>query len=619
MNVVHPKGEADLTECAREPIHIPGAIQPHGALLALREPELTIVQASDNCAAVLRCAAAELLGRDFRALMDPEARERVDAALAEGDPARVSPLSLTLARQRFDGLFHRSDGLLVVDLEPAPPIAENFARHHRRLQEAMTAMNELGDLPKLYQLAAQTVSDLTGYERVMVYRFDADWHGEVVSEVLTADVDSYFGHHFPASDIPAQARALFAKSWLRIIPNVKYLPAALEPALNPLTGRPLDLSFSVLRSVSPVHLEYLRNMNVGASMSISIIVEGKLWGLIACHHRTARPLPYAVRAACELFGQIVSAQIAAAENARRLAERAEVRRLQTRFFDVIAREQNATEALLRYTPTLLEFLGAGGAAIVLGGQCHLVGETPGREAVSALLKWLEQRGSDEPVYATDSLSSSFAPAARWKENASGLLAVKLSRIEPDWVLWFRPEVLATLTWAGNPEKPMEPGLRLHPRKSFSAWQHTVRGRSLPWKEAEVEGAFELRQALNALVIRRAEQLLKSNAELERKNSDLNSFAYIASHDLKEPLRGIFHFARFLREDHAEVLGPEGLRKVDTIAGMAAHTNDLLSALAHFSCGELTVTVQVLPAASVTPGGTSSMWIRTGMRWARRTQ
>ncbi|MGV3532031.1 MAG: GAF domain-containing protein, partial [Chthoniobacteraceae bacterium] len=484
MSHPHPVTQ-NLDACAREPIHIPGSVQPHGALLALQEPSLIAVQASSNCGELLGIPHAELLGRDFRELLEPGALAAFEEALAAGDPARVSPLKLVIGPRAFDAVFHHSGGLLVVELEPAPPASETFARHHRQLQRSLTAMQEAEDLSGLFATIAEAVSSLTGYERVMVYRFDADWHGEVVGEVLTGDVDSYMGLHFPASDIPEQARALYAKTWLRIIPTVDYTPAVLEPPLNPLTGQPLDLSFSILRSVSPVHLEYLRNMNVGASMSISLIVHGKLWGLVACHHRTARALPYSVRAACELFGQVASAEIAASEKARRLTDHAVAKTIQTRFFDVISEEENPTDALLRYTPSLLTFMGAGGAAVCRGDQCSLVGIAPPKVQVGELLQWLRSRIGTEHIFATDHLSQYWPPAADWTESASGLLAIELSRVDSHWLLWFRPEVVKTVRWAGNPEKPVEEGLRLHPRKSFDTWQQTVTGRSLPWTDAEL--------------------------------------------------------------------------------------------------------------------------------------
>lgn len=571
----------DLDLCAREPIHIPGAVQPHGVLFSLSDA-LEILQVSTNAAALLGIPAKKLAGQSFESLLPEAERERFLAVARAENPALESPFLLSIAQRKFEVGLHRHLGALILEAEPAPDEVESLARHHRRLQEAMREMQRAESATVLYQRVADAVSDLTGYERVMVYRFDEDWHGETVAEKLTGPVDSYLGLHFPASDIPEQARALYSKSWLRIIPVVDYLPVALEPALHPKTHCPLDLSFAALRSVSPIHLEYLRNMNVGASMSISLMVDGRLWGLAACHHRTPRLLSPSLRAACELFGQIASREIQAEQERRRLHERAEVNRIQTTFFDVIAREENAAEALTRYAPSLLEFMHAQGAAVYLGGQCSLVGLTPSRAQVGALVAWLKTLNREDAIFSTENLSGQWPEAAEYRAAASGLLSVRLSRVEDQFVMWFRPEVVTVVNWAGNPHKPLEEGVRIHPRKSFAVWQQAVEGHSRPWSEAERHGALELRLALNALVIRRTERLLHLNAELERKNTDLNSFAYIASHDLKEPIRGMHHFAKFLREDHAGPLGPEGLRKVDTIAALASHTNDLLAALGHFS-------------------------------------
>lgn len=578
--------QLDLDTCAREPIQIPGAIQPHGVLLVVREPDLVCAQVSANAGAVLGRNGPELLGQTLRVGLGEECAQQIETALAAGDPQEASPLRVEVAGRPFDTLLHRHDGVLIVELEPAEAANQadpgNFARHHRRLQSALAAMRNAPDLTALYPIIAQTIAGLSGFERVMVYRFDADWHGEVVGEALSSpEVDSYFGLHYPASDIPAQARFLYEKNWLRLIPTVDYTPAALEPTLNPQTGCPLDLSFAALRSVSPIHLEYLRNMGVGASMSVSLLVEGKLWGLVACHHRSAHFVPAAARAACELFGQAASTEIAAKQEARRLAELSRAQTVQNRFFDVISGEANVFAALVRYTPQLLEFMGATGAAVWVDGRCHLLGDTPPQEAVETLVRFLETRELT-PLLATDHLASLLPEAAAWSRTASGLLAVRLSRVEPHFVLWFRSEALTTVHWAGNPHKPVEPGERLHPRRSFADWQEIVRGHSLPWAEPELAGARELHQALNALVLRRSEGLLRLNHELERKNTDLNSFAHIAAHDLREPLRGIHNFSQFLREDYGAQLDTEGLRKLDTITTLSGRVDFLIEALLRYS-------------------------------------
>jgi light-regulated signal transduction histidine kinase (bacteriophytochrome) len=570
--------EQALENCGREPIHIPGAIQPHGMLLALEEPSLRVLHASANAGEFCGVDFSGLLGKPL-ASVAAEAARAISALCAQGDPATLSPLRVVIAGKNYDVLLHRSEGLLFAEFEKASDLSvQNF---HRRLQRVFADLRNSESPEALYEKMATFVAHFTGFERVMVYRFEFDWHGEVVGECLTADVDSYQGHHFPASDIPPQARALYSRSWLRIIPDASYTPVAIEPAANARTGGPLDLSQSVLRSVSPIHLEYLRNMDVAASMSISLMVEGKLWGLIACHHRMPRVLCYAERAVCEIFGQVASLEIAAQQERRRLADHVQATTIQARFFDIIAQEHNAVEALVKYTPELLEFMGASGAAIHVNEITTLLGNAPSEKDTGMILDWLKTQPL-QPLLVTDSLQKLLPTAEKFRETASGLLAVKLSLVEPQYLLWFRPEVIETVTWAGNPDKPVDEHTKLHPRKSFSAWKETVRGKSRPWKEAERRGAQEVLNALNALLLRRTERLLSLNAELEKKNTDLNSFAYIAAHDLKEPIRGIANYCSFLREDHASDLSPEALRKLDTIDRLAIQSEQLLIALNHFS-------------------------------------
>ena len=311
-------GEAvDLTNCDREPIHIPGAIQPHGALLALDPADLTLLQVSDNLGALLGVSPTDALGRPLGSLLGDTAAERLRQALTLPDISAANPLALTVPAaghdRAFHGVLHRSGGLAVLELEPAPDAPEAtgaFFGFYHRVKGAMGRMQRADSLLNLCQIAVEEVRRLTGFDRVMVYRFDADWNGRVLAEEKRATMPSYLDLHFPASDIPAQARELYRRNWLRFVVDANDRPAALVPPDNPLTGRPLDLSFSVLRSVSPIHLEYLRNMGVQASMSVSILKDDQLWGLIACHHAEARSVPYETRTACEFLGQMLSSQLA---------------------------------------------------------------------------------------------------------------------------------------------------------------------------------------------------------------------------------------------------------------------------------------------------------------------
>lgn len=579
MNPEPSDADDALAVCSREPIQIPGAIQPFGVLLVFPGDGGNCIQASANCRDLLPWTADGILGKSLGEVFG-EAAEPLAAVAALADPAMGSPLMIDLPERCLEVSLHRHEGALIIELEPFSGDADP-SRNFRRLQTAHHALRNVPDQSALHELIGRQVAELTGYERVMVYRFDPDWNGEVVGECLLAPVESYMGHHFPATDIPEQARALYTRNWLRVIPDAGYAPVPLVPVLNPSTGRPLDLGKSMLRSVSPIHLEYLRNVDVGASMSISLIVENQLWGLIACHHRAPRPLSAGLRGACELYGQLASAQIEAMATAAKLDLRIRAARIQTAFFDVIAEELNFLDALVKSTPALLQFMKADGAAIVSHDQITLLGSTPGKEQTRELLGWLRGRPI-EPVFVTDSLGPLFPPALEWAEVASGLLALRLSQVAEDYVLWFRPEVVTTLTWAGDPEEKIQEGMTLHPRKSFAAWKQTVTGRSLPWQEDEINGAFELRNAANAMLLRRIRELNRLNQELEEKNTDLNSFAFIASHDLREPLRGISHYASFILEDHRPELPQEAVRRLEMIGTLASQAEELLDALNRFS-------------------------------------
>lgn len=594
----------DLNECAREPIHIPGAIQPHGVVMFVSGDQQLVGQVSDNTAAHFGIAPDELLGRRPAEALPHVRLAALDHACRQPDAAAESPVRVVSerdgARQSFDVLIHRAANGLLLEFEPvAEQDATGAAHFLRDVQAAIAEVQATRTQEELFVVCAKVIARLAGFERVMVYRFDESWNGKVVGEELTAEVESYMGLHFPASDIPEQARALYARTPLRLIPDVNYNPARLRPELNPYDGRPLDLSDAALRSVSPVHLEYLRNMNVAASMSVSLMQGERLWGLVACHHRSPRFLPYATRAACELLGRIMSVQIRVQEERDRMRAQLEARSVQTRFFDFVSEQSNFVEALERYTPTLLEMVHAHGAAILTGSRWTLLGQTPEAAQLDALLRSIEARASDG-VFHSDALASVLPEAEAFKAAASGLLFVSLSSAERNCILFFRPEVTSVIEWAGNPSKAVEEGTyRLHPRKSFAAWQETVSGRSLPWRLEEIEAALELRRAFNASILQRTDRLLRLSAELERKNTDLNSFAYIAAHDLKEPVRGIHHYTSFVLEDHGAQLPPDGRGMLQTVTTLALRIDELLSSLLHFSAiGRVEIATYPVPLDSV---------------------
>jgi len=333
--------------------------------------------------------------------------------------------------------------------------------------------------------------------------------------------------HYPAADIPQQARALYIKSWLRLITQVNYEPAPLLPTNNPRTGEPLDMSHAILRDVSPVHRQYLRNMGIDASMSISIVCGGKLWGLIACHHYSPRLLPRHLRAVCELFGSMFSLQLEARESGEQFGARLASRMVLQNLMLNLAGADDYAIGLTQESPNLLDYIHGGsvaadgtpqgGVAVCVKGQLTFLGTTPNQEQILNLVTWLDSHMAETPgVYATDRLRDVWAPAAAFTDVAAGLLVISVSPEPSNFIMWFRPELISTVNWAGEPKKLLQgaaDGDQLNPRKSFEVWKETVRGRSLPWTRGDLDAAFDLRVSLLHVVLRRINE-----AAQERKRA-----------------------------------------------------------------------------------------------------
>jgi chemotaxis family two-component system sensor kinase Cph1 len=528
----------DLDNCAREPIHIPAAIQPHGLLFALDEQFSCIAQTSDNVDAQLGLPLHEVLSRPLAEVLEPPAAGAVRAALERGDFDETNPLPLTVRERSFDAILHRHQGAAIVELERAVPSPDGAAAHAplrlalRRLQAAET-------LDEVYDAAVQEVRRITGFDRVLLYRFDEEGHGSVDAEAKEPSLDSYLGLHYPASDIPPQARELYTRNWLRIIPDARYTPARIVPALRPDTGAPLDLSYAVLRSVSPVHLEYLANMGVRASMSVSIIVRGQLWGLISCgHHAGPRPVPYALRGACEVIGRLLSLQIAALDDRDTTAARAGRRGTQDALGGAMrdgAIPTPVLHLLLERAPELMALVGAEGAAAVCDSEVATCGNAPPPQDVADIARWLDgaaPSGDDGSApFATASLPALLPAALAYKDVASGVLSFALPGAVRRRLMWFRPELVRTVAWGGDPHKPAEagPGARLRPRRSFELWKEEVRMRARGWSAADREAAEELRRrAVEADLARQVQREQRA----VRARDDLVA---IVSHDLGNPL------------------------------------------------------------------------------------
>ena len=583
----------ELTACDREPIHRLGTLQPHGFLVAYRLADRRIVQASANAPRLIGSSMTTPLGQDVAALFR-DLHERVAAqAISERDGAqylRTVTLATIDGSQAYDLAVHRSGDLVVLEFEA---VASRSASEHSldalypRLSRFVEGLHEAGSVEELCQLLAIDIRHVTDFDRTLVYRFDRDWHGTVVAEDGNGVLPSYLDLRFPATDIPAQARELYRRNRLRIIPDAAYIPVPILRGPEFGGDEPLDLSQSILRSVSPVHVEYMRNMGTMASMSVSILVDGALWGLISCHNRAPRRVPLQARNACDFLTRIFALQLAAKERGAEAEQRLGLSAIQARLLGYMAEEENFLDGLLKHTDDVLALAGASGAAVITAERCRLLGATPAEAEVRAIYQWLSSGPGGADMFATDALGDVYPPARSFPDRASGLLAISISQKYASYVLWFRPEVIRTVKWGGDPTKAATPDPaggpdRLHPRKSFEIWKETLQGRALPWSSAETEAVKELRASVLGIVLRRAEELASLSEELQRSNKELEAFSYSVSHDLRAPFRHIVGYSELLRSREGARLSEKGRHYIDTIIEAAFSAGTLVDNLLRFS-------------------------------------
>jgi light-regulated signal transduction histidine kinase (bacteriophytochrome) len=571
-----------LDACAREPIHIPGGIQPHGMLWVLAPSDLRVLQASANAAERLPPAEGDpRLPAPERAEGGPALLDELRRWLDEGSDAAF------LGRATLDGVAcqvgaHRGPQGVLVELEPGPePDEPARPPLYPQLQAFLGRIEVESELAVLGRLAADEVRRLTGFHRVMLYRFDEDWNGTVLAESGDGTLPSYLDLRFPASDIPAQARELYRRNRIRLICRSEYEPVPIMPALSPVDGQPLDLGLAALRSVSPVHLAYMRNMGTAASMSISLLVDGALWGLLSCHHAVPRHVGPQVRAACDFLGQVLALQLAARERHARASRRLAAKSLETELLARASREESFESGLVRNPSALLQLVDAHGAAVLKDNAVMVVGRTPDIEQIRGLAAWLKRRG-DDPVFATDALPRVYGPAEDFADRGSGLLAVSISALHPDYILWFRPEVIHTVNWGGRPDKlGSSPAGPLHPRSSFERWAETVVHHARRWDGIEVDAAREFRHAIVEYVLRRAEERAALTQKLESSNKELETFSYSVSHDLRAPFRHIVGFAQLLASREKN-LDEKSRHYLDAVVQAALSAGRLVDDLLNFS-------------------------------------
>ena len=529
----------DLTNCDREPIHILGAIQPIGFLIALTADWL-VARVSDNVAEFIGRTPDELYGQPLDKIFSPRAVHdlRNRAAMLRGPDAveRLFSCALIGDEQQFDVAIHVSGGQVVVEAEPA---SGEHGDATGMVRSMITRLDQAPDFPAFYREGARQVRALIGFDRVMVYRFAADGSGEVVAEAVKPGIGQFMGLHYPASDIPAQARELYRRNMLRMIADVNATPVPVLPQCD-AEGRPLDLSLSVLRSVSPIHIEYLKNMGVGASLSISILVDGRLWGLFACHHYSARCPTFERRSVSELFAQMFSMRLESRERQQTVEYERRARDISDQLLGAVASDETLLKDPDWLGDILTRAISADGVGVWLGGAHAFSGTTPPLEEFRRIVRALNGTAAGK-VFATDNIASLVPGAQSFASEASGLLAIPISRSPRDYVVLFRKELIHSVRWAGDPHKPVSygpNGPRLTPRESFAEWKELVQARSKPFTPSEIRVAETLRATLIEVVLR-----LADDASAERQQASARQELLIA--ELNHRVRNILGLIRGL--------------------------------------------------------------------------
>ncbi|MBA4853850.1 ATP-binding protein [Emticicia sp. BO119] len=574
----------NLTNCEQEPIHVPGSIQPHGFLIAI-DTDFVIRYTSANISDFSVLSVEEILQKPIETLIGADQLAEFQYYINHLQDRLTTPHIVNIENAQFQCIIHKSNGLLICEFEP---VSENIPRVSTVYDQAINFARYMGQAMTLQQLChsvATEIRSLTGYDRVMVYRFDKDYNGEIFAESKVDEHEPFLGLHYPHTDIPVQARQLYIKNLIRLIVDVNYAPVPIFTKEN-ATNESLDLSYSTLRSVSPIHVEYLKNMGVGATLTISLIHEGKLWGLIACHHYSYKYIDHYTRIAAQLQGHFLTSQIQVREMAEEYTVAANINKSLETLLNLTFLPERASLQELVQQPQILEIAHAGGVAIILNDIVYKAGKTPDDYSILKITDWARQNAS-KGFYSTSGLPEQLPEAEEWCGTASGILYYQLGVVHDETIIWFRPESLEEINWSGDPEKAIVKDANgLSPRKSFEKYQQIVKCRSHEWTKTEQTAAstfsYSLQKFITLILLTEEEARQRElTKQLKESNLELENISWISTHDLKEPLRKIQLFSSRLLDLEKDI-SPDVSNTLKKMNASANKMQRLISDITNYS-------------------------------------
>ncbi|MBE7172917.1 MAG: GAF domain-containing protein [Williamsia sp.] len=570
----------NVTNCEHEPIHIPGSIQPHGFLIGVTTKEFIVEFCSGNLFALSGLQPVQLLRSPLALFWGQEYAERFKRYIDEFITGTTQPFVAVVKDVLYNTTVHFSGHIIMLEMEAFPDGSLSTADLYNQTQKFVSLLKNTYGVQQLCQNITQEIRMITGYDRVMVYRFDDRYNGEVFAESKKEELPAFFGHHYPHSDIPSQARELYLRNLLRMIPDVDYVPVPIFTVDDGEPEKTLDMSHSILRSVSPIHIRYLKNMDVQATLTISLVLDGRLWGLIACHHYSPKLIPHYIRLSAQLQAHFLTSQIRVQETAEEYRRAQAIENDLSRLLILLSSEQNFF-SVCHTVDLLSSFIGTGGTVIMNNNFICSNGNVPNSKEIRKLHNWLFGHLQQEYWY-TSQLSAHYPDAASFTDLGAGILFHSLGR-EDSCIIWFRPEVVKDIEWAGNPTEAVAKDTssgRLSPRTSFELWKEEVKGQSLSWHATELQAATSFAFALQKQIHMHDLQAL--TRDLQIANEELEDFHWIGAHDLNEPLRKIRMYASMILSKQLPTDSPSIFKSVDRIQNSAARMYHLIQDLLDYS-------------------------------------